>query len=86
MRAEVMAMATKRAPCPPAPGPLEDYARQFDASFANLAQRRAFRDYLHGLLLPRERTKTLTGLDPVRRTPDTPGATHPAHGQEIPNR
>jgi hypothetical protein len=53
---------TKRAPCPPAPGPLEEYARQFDDCFSSLAQRRAFREYLHGLLLPRERTKTLTGL------------------------
>jgi SRSO17 transposase len=53
---------TRRIPCPPAPGPLEDYAVQFDERFTNLAQRRAFREYLHGLLLPRERNKTLTGL------------------------
>ncbi len=53
---------TRRVPCPPAPAPLEAYVRQFDACFASLAQRRAFRDYLHGLLLPRERNKTLTGL------------------------
>ena len=53
---------TQRQPCPPAPGPLEAYAQQFDACFASLAQRRAFRAYLHGLLLPRERNKTLTGL------------------------
>jgi DDE superfamily endonuclease len=53
---------TRRAPCPPAPAPLEAYVQQFDACFASLAQRRAFRDYLHGLLLPRERNKTLTGL------------------------
>ena len=45
----------------PAPGPLEDYAAQFDDLFANVAQRRAIREYLHGLLLPRERTKTLAG-------------------------
>ena len=51
-----------RMPCPPAPGPLEAYARQFDDLFANVAQRRAFRAYLQGLLLPRERNKTLTGL------------------------
>jgi SRSO17 transposase len=53
---------TRRVPCPPAPVPLEAYVRQFDDCFASLAQRRAFRDYLHGLLLPRERNKTLTGL------------------------
>jgi hypothetical protein len=51
-----------RKPCPEAPGPLEAYARQFDACFGSLAQRRAFRAYLQGLLLPRDRNKTLTAL------------------------
>ena len=31
---------TKRLPCPPAPGPLEEYAEQFDGSLGTLAQRR----------------------------------------------
>ncbi len=53
---------TRRVLCPPAPVPLEAYVQQFDDLFASLAQRRAFRDYLQGLLLPRERNKTLTGL------------------------
>jgi hypothetical protein len=53
---------TKRLPCPPAPGPLEGYAAQFDALFTSLAQRRGFRAYLEGLLLPRDRNKTLTAL------------------------
>jgi DDE superfamily endonuclease len=53
---------TKRLPCPAAPGPLEDYAAQFDPLFARLAQRRGFRAYLQGLLLPRDRNKTLTAL------------------------
>ena len=53
---------TSRRPCPPAPGPLEDYAAEFDGLFSSLAQRRSFRDYLQGLLLPRDRNKTLTGL------------------------
>jgi SRSO17 transposase len=53
---------TRRVPCPPAPGLLEGYAAQFDDQFASVAQRRALREYLHGLLLPRERNKTLTGL------------------------
>jgi SRSO17 transposase len=53
---------TKRLPCPPAPGPLEDYAAQFDPLFRSLAQRRGLRAYLQGLLLPRDRNKTLTGL------------------------
>jgi len=53
---------TSRRPCPPAPGPLEDYAQRFDSLFSSLAQRRGFRDYLQGLLLPRDRNKTLTAL------------------------
>jgi hypothetical protein len=53
---------TARIPCPPAPGPLEEYAAQFDDLFTHAAQRRNFRDYLAGLLLPRDRNKTLTGL------------------------
>jgi hypothetical protein len=53
---------TTRRPCPPAPGPLEDYAQRFDALWSSLAQRRGLRDYLQGLLLPRDRNKTLTGL------------------------
>jgi hypothetical protein len=53
---------TKRLPCPLAPGPLEGYAEQFDDGFGTLAQRRGFREYLQGLLLPRDRHKTLTGL------------------------
>jgi hypothetical protein len=54
-------MTTRRL-CPPAPGALEDYAAEFDGLFRSLAQRRGFRDYLQGLLLPRDRNKTLTGL------------------------
>src|SRR6266704_7017520 len=53
---------TKRLPCPPAPGPLEGYAAQFDPLFGRLAQRRGLRAYLQGLLLPRDRNKTLTAL------------------------
>jgi hypothetical protein len=54
-------MRTRR-PCPPAPGPLEDYAQRFDPLFSSLAQRRGFGGYLQGLLLPRDHNKTLTGL------------------------
>jgi SRSO17 transposase len=53
---------TKRLPCPPAPGPLEDYAAHFDPLLARLAQRRGLRAYLQGLLLPRDRNKTMTAL------------------------
>lgn len=51
-----------RLSCPRAPGPLEAFAVQFDALFQTLAQRHGFRTYLSGLLLPRERSKTLTAL------------------------
>jgi hypothetical protein len=53
---------SERLACPPAPGPLEDFAATFDPLWSTLAQRRGFREYLQGLLLPRERNKTLTGL------------------------
>ncbi len=59
---------TARRPCPPAPGPLEDYAARFDDLFFSLAQRRGFREYLTGLLAPRERNKSITclaGAEPV---------------------
>jgi SRSO17 transposase len=69
---------TVRKPCPEAPGPLEAYARGFDACFGSLAQRRAFRAYLQGLLLPRDRNKTLTAL---AGTEPVVGAQHPAAQQ-----
>jgi SRSO17 transposase len=53
---------TERLPCPPAPGPLEAYATEFDDRLGTLAQRRGFREYLQGLLWPRDRHKTWTGL------------------------
>src|SRR5882672_5200666 len=53
---------TARRPCPAAPGPLEEYAARFDDLFGRLAQRRGFREYLAGLLAPRDRNKTLTAL------------------------
>ena len=59
---------SKRLPCPPAPGPLEDYAARFDDLLGTLAQRRGFREYLTGLLLPRDRNKVLTalaGMEPI---------------------
>src|SRR5438477_7808962 len=66
---------TKPVACPPAPGPLEEYAARFDDLFTRVAQRRGFREYLAGLLAPRDRNKTLTalaGAEPVT------GAQHPA--------
>src|SRR6202167_4524276 len=66
---------TGRRPCPAAPGPLEGYAARFDDLFARVAQRRGLREYVAGLLPPRDRNKTLTalaGAEPVA------GAQHPA--------
>src|SRR5689334_10794443 len=66
---------TRRRPCPPAPGPLEEYAARVDDLFGVLAQRRGFREYLAGLRAPPDRNKTLTalaGAEPVA------GAGHPA--------
>ncbi len=59
---------TAHRPCPPALGPLEEYAARFDDLFGSLAQRRGFHEYLTGLLAPRDRSKTITcraGAEPV---------------------
>ncbi len=53
---------TRRLPVSPSPGPLEGYAARFDDLFRARAQRESFRRYLEGLLLPAERSKTLTAL------------------------
>jgi len=53
---------TTRQAVAAAPGSLEAYAASFDALFAKTNQRHAFRQYLEGVLLPAERTKTLTAL------------------------
>ena len=47
---------------PTRPRSLEEYAAQVDDRLGPLAQRRGLREYLQGLLLPRDRHKTLTGL------------------------
>lgn len=47
---------------PPIPEPLETYAAQIDDLCSGSQQRTAFRHYLAGLLLPAERSKTLTAL------------------------
>ena len=49
-------------PCPRAPGPLEDFAVQFDPIFGSYAQRVNFRNDVSGLLPPRDRARTLTAL------------------------
>jgi SRSO17 transposase len=49
-------------PFPPIHDPLDAYAAEFDDLFSRATQRAGFRQYLAGLLLPAERTKTLTAL------------------------
>ncbi|MFD5574554.1 transposase [Streptomyces cadmiisoli] len=47
---------------------MEEYAARFDDIYFSLAQRRGFREYLTGLLAPRDRNKTITclaGAEPV---------------------
>ena len=55
-------MATPRKPTPPTAAAIDAFCGQFDDLLCRLAERRALRQYLIGLLLPRERNKTLTML------------------------
>ena len=64
---------TRRLPVPPAPAPLEAYARQFDPLLGKDNQRSGFRRYVEGVLLPTERHKTLTALvnvEPIAGAPE----------------
>jgi len=65
---------SERVPAPPAPGPLEDYDTLFDPLFSDGAQRRGFREYLQGLLLPRDRNKPLTGVAGAEPNPQAHAA------------
>lgn len=55
-------MATPRKPATPTTDAIDAFCAQFDDLFCRLAEREAFRQYLIGLLLPREHNKTLTVL------------------------
>jgi SRSO17 transposase len=66
---------TERLPVHAAPGPLEAYAQHFDALLSRQNQRDCLRRYLEGLLVPGERTKTLTAL---ANTEPLVGAQQPA--------
>src|SRR5260370_9416464 len=57
------------------PLPLEQYARAFDELFHTHIQRRRLREYLAGLLVPRDRNKTLTalvGAEPIMQAQTAP--------------
>src|SRR5260370_6766220 len=67
-------MPTPRDPLT-VPLPLEQYAYAFDELFQTHIQRRRFREYLAGLLVPLDRTKTLTalvGAEPITRAQTAP--------------
>jgi SRSO17 transposase len=55
-------MVTLRKPTAPTAEAIDRFCAHFDDLFARLAERTALRHYLIGLLLPRERNKTLTEL------------------------
>jgi SRSO17 transposase len=55
-------MATPRKPTLPTTDAIDAFCAKFDDLFNRRAARQAFRHYLIGLLLPRERTKTMTVL------------------------
>jgi SRSO17 transposase len=55
-------MATPRKPAAPTTDAIDAFCAQFDDVFCRLAERQAFRQYLIGMLLPREHNKTLTVL------------------------
>jgi SRSO17 transposase len=60
---------------PAVPLPFDQYAQAFDDLFRTHIQRRRFREYLAGLLLPRDRTKTLTalvGAEPITQAQTAP--------------
>ncbi len=64
---------TRRVFVEPSSGPLEVYAVRLDGPFGAVAQRRGFRRYLEGLLLPAERNKTLTALADTEPVPGAQG-------------
>ncbi len=55
-------MPTPRKPSPPTTETVDHFCAEFDDLFCRLAERQALRQYLIGLLLPREHNKTLTVL------------------------
>jgi len=58
-------MVTSGKPTAPTAEAIDRFCDHFDDLFARLAERTALRQYLIGLLLPRERNKTLTELAAV---------------------
>jgi SRSO17 transposase len=55
-------MPTPRKPTPPTTEAIDQFCAPFDDLFARYEERQALRQYLIGLLLPREHNKTLVEL------------------------
>lgn len=55
-------MATKRKATDPTTEAIDQFSAQFDDLFSRRSARQALRQYLIGLLLPREHNKALTAL------------------------
>jgi SRSO17 transposase len=66
-------MATKRKPTAPTTAAIDQFCAHFDDLFARVEERLALRQYLIGLLLPREHNKTLVELGAI-----VPGANRQA--------
>ncbi len=66
-------MATKRKPTAPTTEAIDQFCAAFDDLFARYEERTALRQYLSGLLLPREHNKTLVELGAI-----VPGANRQA--------
>ncbi len=66
-------MPTRRKPTPPTTAAIDQFCAAFDDLFARFEERQALRQYLIGLLLPREHNKTLVELAAI-----VPGANRQA--------
>src|SRR5258708_9051640 len=62
-------MRRPRKPTPPTTEAIDQFCAAFDDLFARYEERRALRQYVIGLLLPREHNKTLVELASI--VPDT---------------
>ncbi|WP_253911349.1 hypothetical protein [Streptomyces sp. CNQ-509] len=54
---------------------MKEYTARFDGLFTSQAQRRGFREYLTGLLAPRDRNKSITCLARVEPVVGAAGPT-----------
>ncbi len=74
-------MPTARKPTVPTTEAIDQFCAQFDDLFGRWEERQALRQYLIGLLLPREHNKTLVELAAL-----VPGAERPSPAPLCPRR